>query len=114
MADEYLSGNVREKLKKARRKAETEPDFTVNVRLDGSLGEHEIKLQKLHDQSRNSGSFSDFIGACHVVIRHLRRKLPIQNVRSFTVYTHFFKLLTVRYDMIADQIHIDAIRPERV
>ena len=31
MADEYLSGNVREKLKKAKWKAEVDPEFAVNV-----------------------------------------------------------------------------------
>jgi N12 class adenine-specific DNA methylase/adenine-specific DNA methylase len=31
MADEYLAGNVREKLKQAREKAEADPEFAVNV-----------------------------------------------------------------------------------
>ena len=57
-ADEYLSGNVREKLKTARQAAEQDPSFAVNV----------VALEKMQPKDLTAGEISVRLGAAWIPV----------------------------------------------
>ena len=58
--------------------------------------------------------FSNAVRICHIILRYFGRDLTIAYFGKIFFSNHFNNLLTVIYNMVANQIHIAAILPKRI
>ena len=73
-----------------------------------------IGLIRLIDRKCYLCSLTDKICICHKVLRHFGRYLAVENIGKIIFSNKLKDLSAVRYDMVANQIHIDAIFPKRI
>ena len=73
-----------------------------------------IGLIGLVDLKRFLCRFSDSIRICHIILRHFGRYLAVENIGKIIFSNKFKNLSAVRYDMVTNQIHIDAIFPKGI
>ena len=73
-----------------------------------------IGLVGLIDFKRPLCRFSDPVRICHIILRYFGRNLTIAYFGKLFFSNHFNNLLTVIYNMVANQVHIAAILPKRV